>query len=104
MAVEQQIAALNMQLAESDLQIGAMALALDTLRNESANAIQELRRLLLTAQTANAKPPKDLNFINAKVFEGGKFAGGQRSRSRRGPKRCASTSMPSTMACARRWS
>ena len=53
-----------------------MALALDTLRNESANAIQELRRLLLTAQTATAKPPKDLNFINATVFEGGKFAGG----------------------------
>ena len=76
MAVEQQITALNMQLAESNSQIGAMALALDTLRNESANAIQELRRLLLTAQTANAKPPKDLNFINAKVFEGGKFAGG----------------------------
>ena len=57
MAVEQQITALNMQLAESNSQIGAMALALETLSNESANAIQELRRLLLTAQTANAKPP-----------------------------------------------
>ena len=58
MPVEQRITALNMQLAESNSQIGAMALALDTLRNDSANAIQEVRRLLLTAQTAKAKPPK----------------------------------------------
>ena len=53
-----------------------MEFAFDTLRSESGNAIQELRRLLATAPTANAKTLKDFNFVNTKQFEGGKFAGG----------------------------
>ena len=37
---QQQINALNMQITEANAQIGLMASALDTLRNESGGAIQ----------------------------------------------------------------
>ena len=80
MAAEQQqqqiFAALNMQIAEANAQIGLMATALDTLRNESSGAIQELRRMLAAASPAGGiKKSKDIAFVNVKVFEGGKFTG-----------------------------
>ena len=78
MAVEQQIFALNAQLQDSHAQIGLMANALDTLRNESSRAIQELRQLLAQASPVGGaafKKEKEISFINTKVFEGGKFSG-----------------------------
>ena len=81
MAVEQQIVALNLQLGEANSQIGLMAVALDTLRNESSVAIQELRRMLAQATPAGGgaqKNAKEVSFINVKVFEGGKFSGGSK--------------------------
>ena len=78
MAVEQQIFALNAQLQDSNAQIGLMANALDTLRNESGRAIQELRQLLAQASPVGGaafKKEKEISFINTKVFEGGKFSG-----------------------------
>ena len=79
MAVEQQIIALTVQLKEANAQIGLMATALDTLRNESSGAIQDLRRMLAQASPAGGgghKKDKEISFINVKVFEGGKFNGG----------------------------
>ena len=79
MAVEQQIVALNVQLGEANAQIGLMAVAFDTLRNESSGAIQELRRMLAQATPAGSggqKKEKEISFINVKVFEGGKLNGG----------------------------
>ena len=73
--VEQQFLVLNLQLGEANAQIGLMSVALDSLRNDSAAAIQELRRLLAEARPGGGKS-KDVNFINTKVFEGGKFIGG----------------------------
>ena len=81
MAVEQQIVALNLQLGEANSQIGLMAIALDTLRNESSVAIQELRRMLAQASPVGGgiqKKEKEVSFINVKVFEGGKFNGGSK--------------------------
>ena len=73
---QQQINALNMQITEANAQIGLMASALDTLRNESSGAIQELRRMLAQASpTGGAKKSKDIAFVNVKFFEGGKFTG-----------------------------
>ena len=59
MAVEQQIVALNLQLGEANSQIGLMAVALDTLRNESSVAIQELRRMLAQATPAGGGAQKN---------------------------------------------
>ena len=75
MAVDQQIMSLNMQLGEANAQIGLMAIALDTLRQESGNAIQELRRMLSQATPAGGGKQKDVSFINTKNFEGGRFTG-----------------------------
>ena len=75
MAVDQQIMALNMQLGEANAQIGLMAVALDTLRQESGGAIQELRRMLAQATPAGGGKQKDVSFINTKNFEGGRFTG-----------------------------
>ena len=75
MAVDQQIMSLNMQLGEANAQIGLMAVALDTLRQESGNAIQELRRMLAQATPAGGGKQKDVSFINTKNFEGGRFSG-----------------------------
>ena len=73
--VEQSIQALNLQLNEANAQIIIMSNALDTLRTESVAAVLELRRQLASgAQTSNK--PKNVQFINTKTFEGGKFAGG----------------------------
>ena len=74
MAVEQQIIALNAQLAEANSQIGLMAIALDTLRQESGTAVRELHRLLAEAKPVEGKV-KSVNFVNTKVFEGGKYLG-----------------------------
>ena len=73
--VEQAIQVLNLQLSEANAQIGLMSAALDTLRTESVAAVQDLRRQLASAATTGAKA-KDVNFINTKVFEGGKYTGG----------------------------
>ena len=76
-SVEQQMQALNLQLSESNAQIGLMSLALDNLRNESGMAIQELRRLLAEAKSVDGdRRQKEVSFINIKVFEGGRFSGG----------------------------
>ena len=75
---QQQINALNMQIIESNAQIGLMANALDTLRNESGLAIQELRRMLAQASPVGGggtRKTKDIAFVNVKFFEGGKFSG-----------------------------
>ena len=64
-----------MQLGEANAQIGLMAVALDTLRQESGNAIQELRRMLAQATPAGGGKQKDVSFINTKNFEGGRFSG-----------------------------
>ena len=73
MAVDQQIMSLNMQLGEANAQIGLMAVALDTLRQESGGAIQELRRMLAQATPAGGGKQKDVSFINTKNFEGRKI-------------------------------
>ena len=52
-SVEQQMQALNLQLSESNAQIGLMSLALDNLRNESGMAIQELRRVMAEAKSVD---------------------------------------------------
>ena len=75
---QQQINSLSMQVTEANAQIGLMALALDTLRQESAVAIQELRRALAQATPAGSgsqRSAKEVSFINAKTFEGGKYLG-----------------------------
>ena len=81
--VEQSIIALNLQLSEAYAQIGMMSLALDTLRNDSAAAVQDLRRQLAEARVVE-KNTKDVNFINTKVFEGGKYTGYKRRSKRKG--------------------
>ena len=73
--VEQSIQALNLQLNEANAQIIIMSNALDTLRTESVAAVLDLRRQVATNAPASSKP-KNVQFINTKTFEGGKFAGG----------------------------
>ena len=73
--VEPSILAFNLQLTEANAQIGLMSLALDTLRNDSVAAVQDLRRQLAAATPVVSKA-KEVNFINTKVFEGGKYTGG----------------------------
>ena len=57
-----------------------MSQAIDRLRNESASAITNLQVLLdeksEKTRTLSYKP-KDLNLVNTKTFEGGKFGGTQ---------------------------
>ena len=69
--MEQQIIALHAQLAEANSQIGLMAISLDTLRQETGTAVRELHRLLAEAKPVEGKV-KSVNFVNTKVFEGGK--------------------------------
>ena len=55
-----------------------MAEAMDILRRESVQAIQDLRRLLAEARAGSAhqgQKPREMNFINSKSFEGGQFSG-----------------------------
>ena len=73
--IEQAVQVLNLQLGEANAQIGLMSTALDALRNESVAAVQDLRRQLASAATAGAKV-REVNFINTKIFEGGKYTGG----------------------------
>ena len=73
--VEQAVQVLHLQLGEANAQIGLMSTALDALRNESVAAVQDLRRQLASAATAGAKV-REVNFINTKIFEGGKYTGG----------------------------
>ena len=72
--VEQSIQVLAVQLSEANAQISLMTTAFDTLRTESVAAVQDLRRRLTSAEAAGGKS-KDVNFINTKTFEGGKFYG-----------------------------
>ena len=72
--VEQSIQVLAVQLSEANAQISLMTTAFDTLRTESVAAVQDLRRRLTSAEAAGGKS-KDVNFINTKTFEGGKFSG-----------------------------
>ena len=74
MAVEQQVLVLNAQLGEANAQIALMAAALDTLRQESCNAVRELHRMFAEAKPVDGKA-KTVNFVNTKVFEGGKYLG-----------------------------
>ena len=71
MSMEQQVLVLNAQLSEANAQIGLMATALDTLRQESGTAVRELHRMLAEAKPVENKM-KTVNFVNAKVFEGGR--------------------------------
>ena len=76
--IEQAVQVLQLQLSEANAQIGLMSTALDALRMESVAAVQELcRQLAATAATATAQGgrTKEVNFINTKTFEGGKFSG-----------------------------
>ena len=77
--VEQSITVLNMQLSEANTQIEYLSKALDQLRTESVAAVLELRRQQ-AASTASGAPtsmtPKNVQFVNTKTFEGGKFSGG----------------------------
>ena len=73
--IEQSITALNLQLGEANAQIAFLSTALDTLRTESVAAVLDLRRQVATNAPASSKP-KNVQFINTKTFEGGKFAGG----------------------------
>ena len=97
MAVDQQIMSLNMQLGEANAQIGLMAVALDTLRQESGGAIQELRRMLAQATPAGGGKQKDVSFINTKNFEGGRFTG----NTKLGQRKLRHTLTPKCEACAR---
>ena len=72
--VEQSIQVLAARLSEANAQISLMSTAFDTLRTESVAAVQELRQRLTLAEATGGKS-KDVNFINTKTFEGGKFAG-----------------------------
>ena len=73
--IEQSITALNLQLGEANAQIAFLSTALDTLRTESVAAVLDLRRQVATNAPASSKP-RNVQFINTKTFEGGKFAGG----------------------------
>ena len=70
---QQQLTALNAQLAASAEQTALMAQALDLLRQESGQAIQELRRLL--AETRTGHRGRETSFVNTKSFEGGTYGG-----------------------------
>ena len=72
--MEQQVLVLTAQLSEANAQITLMATALDTLRQESGTAVRELHRMLAEAKPVESKA-KTVNFVNAKVFEGGKYLG-----------------------------
>ena len=72
--IEQAVQVLQLQLSEANAQIGLMTVALDTLRTESVAALQDLRRRLTSAEAKGGKQ-KDVQFINTKTFEGGKFGG-----------------------------
>ena len=77
--VEQSIAVLNMQLIEANTQIAYLSTALDTLRTESVAAVLELRRQQAASAASGAPTstkPKNVQFVNTKTFEGGKFSGG----------------------------
>ena len=74
MSVEQQVLVLTTQLAEANAQITLMATAFDTLRQESGTAVRELHRMLAEAKPVENKA-KNINFVNAKIFEGGKYMG-----------------------------
>ena len=63
-----------MQLASSAEQLQVVSNALDVLRHESGNAIQDLRRLLAEARNTT-KGERVVNFVNVKSYEGGKFTG-----------------------------
>ena len=70
---QQQLAALNAQLAASAEQTALMAQALDSLRQESSHAIQDLRRLVAEARTGHKG--RETSFVNTKSFEGGTYGG-----------------------------
>ena len=71
---QMEMAAVQMQLASSAEQLQVVSNALDLLRQESGNAIGELRRLLAETRMNN-KTERVVNFINTKTYEGGKFTG-----------------------------
>ena len=73
-AQQMEMASIQMQLASSAEQLQLVSNALDLLRHESGNAINDLRRLLAEARSGN-KTDRAVNFINVKTYEGGKFTG-----------------------------
>ena len=73
-AQQMEMASIQMQLASSAEQLQLVSNALDLLRHESGNAINDLRRLLAEARSSN-KTERAMNFINVKTYEGGKFTG-----------------------------
>ena len=73
--IEQAVQVLQLQLGEANAQISLMTTALDLLRAESIAAVQDLRRQLAATGADKGGKTKDMNFINTKIFEGGKFSG-----------------------------
>ena len=78
MATVEQCNAFNIQLTASQEQIAFLSQAVVVLRSESAAAITNLQVMLdeesKKTRTLSYKP-KDLNLVNTKTFEGGKFWG-----------------------------
>ena len=69
-AQQMEMASIQMQLASSAEQLQLVSNALDLLRHESGNAINDLRRLLAEARSGN-KTDRAVNIINVKTYEGG---------------------------------
>ena len=68
-----------MTLNASQEQVQILSNAIDQLRKDSAEAITELRRMLIEEQKRDKAPAgpghKTVTFVNAKTFEGFKFTG-----------------------------
>ena len=67
-------------------QLRLLPSAHDVLRQESGNAIMELRRLLAEEQqrakfTSVGSKDTDVHFVNAKTYEGGKVSGAKSEKS-----------------------
>ena len=78
-AVEQQVAALQTELAQSQQHVARLAAAIDALRNESSQAVSDLRRQLVLAQQVDPREDqragKGKKIINIKNFEPKSFGG-----------------------------
>ena len=79
-AAQQMRQRLQLQLDAAAEQMRVLSNAHDVLRQESGNAIMELRRILADEQQRNAQQSgvgkdKAVNFVNSKNSEGGKISG-----------------------------
>ena len=79
-AAQQMRQRLQLQLDAAAEQMRVLSNAHDVLRQESGNAIMELRRILADEQQRNAQQSgvgkdKAVNFVNSKNFDGGKISG-----------------------------